>query len=172
MPAYYDQPLKQKVDLKKQKLYIHSQIPQKVNRVGVGLRYNSYNATKSFSYNFRWDQYAGKKSYKIQNCRTNSFKKSELTFKEIYVLWELRVKGQTLQVLRNNEIANSLPAIDLRHNEDNEITGDILKMEIKSFMGYGWSGSPLFYRYKPFTGRVSSISLRPTTWCMGQDKYT
>ena len=86
----------------------------------------------------------------MKNCRQNSFKKSVLTFATISVLWKLCIQDQTLQVLRNNEISNSFPAINCRLNRDNEITGGIEKMEVAQFMSSACSGSPLFYRYQPF----------------------
>ena len=150
MPAYYDGNLEQPADLTKGTLYIYSLVPQKVDRVGVGVHYRSYNASKSFAFNFRWDQYPGDSLYRLQHCGINSFKISVLTLVPISVLWKLHIQDQTLQVLRNNEIANSFAAIICKLNQDNEITGRIEKMEITRFMSYGWSSSPLFYRYQPF----------------------
>ena len=155
MPANHGTHLVKPVDLTRGRLYIFSLVPQKVNRVGVGLNFKSYNATKAKAANFRWDQFPGSKSYNIGKCRSSPFSISELTFTQIFVLWELRIRDQMLQVVRNNEIANGFPATDCT----NEITGTITKMEITQFMGYGWSGSLLLYRYQSFEnpGKILSF---------------
>ena len=76
---------------------------------------------------------------------------------QISVLWGVRVRDQMFQVLRNNEIANSFPAINCRRDDGYELTGGILKMEITAITGYSHSCSSLFYRYQQFHGKYTSI---------------
>ena len=159
-------PLIKRVDLTREQLIIYSLVPQKVDRVGVGFNYASYNATTKFSYFLRWDQFPGVDSYKLNTCGTNVFNISELTFRQIYVLWEMRVKDQMLQVLRNNEIANSFPAIYCGISGEMEITGSIEKMEIIRYMSYGSSGSPLFYRFQPFLGTMFGFFIFIFLFCV------
>ena len=135
-----------KVDLKKEKLYVYSLVPQKIDRVGVGLHYTSYSATTNFSSSLKWDQYPDGSSYEIESCAANPFKTSELNSTQISVLWELRIKDQMRQVLRNNEIANNFP---VNYCTGNGSTGSITKMEITRFMSYRYSSSSLFYRHQP-----------------------
>ena len=146
MPANHGTHLVEPVDLTRGSLYVYSLVPQKANRVGVGLKYMAYDASNAMARDFRWDQYPGRKPYHLENCGDNNFNISELTFTQISVLWELHIRDQMLQVLRNNEIANSFPATDCTNSV---LTGAVAKMEITEFMDYGWSGSPLFYRYQP-----------------------
>ena len=55
------------------------------------------------------------------------------------------------QVLKNNEIINSSPVIQCILNSDNE---NVAKMEIKAFMDYARSNTPLFYRYQLTWGKL------------------
>ena len=139
------------------RLYIYSLVPQKVNRLGVGLSYTSYNATSNFSHNLRWEQYPGSNPYEISTCEPSSFNTSELALTHISVLWELSIQDQTFQVLRNNEIANSFPAINCGLSKPSGITGNITTMEITKFSSYVNSNTPLFYRYEANTDAGRSL---------------
>ena len=166
IPAYYIAPLIRNVDLTREQLLIYSQVPQKVNRVGVGLQYALYNATTHYSNFFRWDQFSGRIPYELSACGNKPFSISELTFTQISVLWKLHIQDQTLQFLRNNEIANSFPAIYCGLKGENPITGSITRMEIIRFMSYQNSGSPLFYRFQPFLGKILGFFILIFLYCI------
>ena len=101
MPTHQYMKLVKPADLTRGSLYIYFLVPQKVTRVAVALYCKSYNATKDFTYNFRWEQFAGSKSYELFNCGRNKEEEiSELSLSKISVLWELRLKDQMPEYLQ------------------------------------------------------------------------
>ena len=136
-------------DLTRGTLYIFSLVPQKADRLGVGLEYETFNATCSKHHNFRWHQLPGRRKFKIRNCENqDSIKDYSLNPVDAFVEWGLRVRKQMLQVIREQKIANHFPATYCKHNDDNAVTGNITKMVIIKFRPFSESGSPLFYWYQ------------------------
>ena len=148
IPAYHYSNLVKPADLTREILYIYSLVPQKVNRVSVGLFYNAYNSTSDFTSNFRWDQFPYKKSYEIFNCKNHNFGDiSTLNLTQISVLWKLRLKDQMLEFRTDSNSMHSFPATNCGSVNNGKVTTIITKMKIIRFLGYTWSNSPLLYGY-------------------------